>query len=347
MQQTLQEGKQAEGLTAVEAIAAIREIQEQSQNRLEREDEQVVAWLTHAMAAAALIADFWDVQAHGLIPWCRGQLLVAVRQEAHEAYYYAYPAYSSNFLVIFAVKGLTLLVARGMATEEVREILLRLAASPYEDVMAAILQRLDTILVVDEALCWTVLSLVLSLRLIPRQLAVQALVKIHNSGEQSEDIMRWEEEVIKTHLSIAKQQSIPVLPRVPANEDMCFLWDLAKEVLDSLPLAALYAYPDAKARLLGLVSDLLAWTIAVNTSSPAFAYVYRDPHPPRPYQWNKDFILWVVRMMDSLSQKERREVILGPLLEHWSSAPHLVKDLMYSYTRHYLSTLGPLSSSSV
>jgi hypothetical protein len=347
VQQTLQEGKQAEGLTAVEAISAIREIQEQSQNQLEREDEQVVSWLAHVVAAAALIADFWDVQAHGLIPWCREHLLTAVRQEAHEAYYYAYPAYISNFLVIFAVKGLMLLVARGMATEEVREILLRLAASPYEDVMAAILQRLDTILVVDEALCWTVLSLVLSLRLIPRQLAVQALVKLHNSGEQSEDLMRWEEEVVQTHLRTVEQQDIPVLPRVPADEDMCFLWDRAKEVLDSLPLAALCAYPDAKARLLGLVSDLLAWTIAVNTSSPEFAYVYRDPHPPRPHQWNKDFILWVVRMMDALSQQEQREAILGPLLEHWSSAPLLLKDLVYSYTRHYLSTLGPLSSSSV
>ena len=347
VQQTLQEGKQAEGLTAVEAIAAIREIQEQFQNQHEQEHEPAVSWLAHAVAAATLVADLRDVQEHGLIPWCREQLLAAVRQESPESYYYAYPAYSSNFLVIFAVKGLMLLVARGMATKEVKETLLRLAASPYVDVMAAILEHLDTILVVDEALCWTVLSLVLSLRLVPRQLAVQALVKLHNSGEQSEAIMRWEEEVIRTHLSIVEQQDIPVLPRVPVNEDMCFLWDRAKEVLDSLPLAALCAYPDAKARLLGLLSDLLAWTIAVNTSSPEFAYVYRDPHPPRPYQWNKDFISWVVRMMDALSQQEQQEAILAPLLEHWSSVPLLLKDLMYSYTRHYLSTLGPLSSSSM
>jgi len=347
VQQTLQEGKQAEGLTAIEAIAAIRGIQEHSQNQLEQENEQVVSWLAHAVAAAALLTDFQDVQAHGLIPWCREQLLAAVLQEADEAYYYAYPAHVSNFLAIFAVKGLMLLVVRGLATEEVREILLRLAASPYEDVMAAILQRLDTILVFDAALCWTLLSLVLSLRLIPRQLAIQALVKLHNSGEQSEDIMHWEEEVIKTHLSIVEQQGIPVIPHIPANEDMCFLWDRAIEVLNSLPLVALCAYPNAKARLLGLVSDLLAWTIVVNTSSASYAYIYRDTHPPRPYQWNKDFISWVVRMMDAFSQQERWQAILDPLLEHWISVPHLVKDLMYNYIHYYLSTSSPLSSSSV
>src|SRR6266849_4989069 len=52
-------------------------------------------------------------------------------------------------------------------------------------------------------------------------------------------------------------------------------------------------------------------------------------------------------MMDPLSQEERRQSILTPLLEQWNTAPHLVKDLMYSYTRHYMSTLGPLSSSSI
>src|SRR5258708_19248619 len=62
---------------------------------------------------------------------------------------------------------------------------------------------------------------------------------------------------------------------------------------------------------------------------------------------NRDFISWIIRMMDTLSQEERRPSILAPLLEQWNTAPHLMKDLMYSYTRHYMSTLSPLSSSSI
>ncbi len=347
VQQTLREGKQAEELTSVEAITVAREIQEKHQNQQEQEDEQVFSWLVPAVAAAALVADFQSVREHGLIPWCRERLLAAVRQESREANYYSYPAHVSDILIIFAVKGLVLLVAHGLATEEVREVLLFLAASPYEEVMVTILQSLDTILAADEALCWIVLSLVLSLRLIPRQLAVQALVKRHSTGEQSEDVMRWEEGVIETHLSALEQRVIPELPRIPVNEEMCFLWDQVKEVLDSLPLATMCAHPDAKARLLQLESDLMAWTIAVNTSSPEFAYVYREPHPSRPYQWNNGFISWAVCMMNTHSQEERRQSILAPLLEQWSTAPHLMKDLMYSYTRHYISTLGPLSSSSI
>src|SRR5260221_1987554 len=62
---------------------------------------------------------------------------------------------------------------------------------------------------------------------------------------------------------------------------------------------------------------------------------------------NRHFISWIIRMMDTLSQEERRPSILAPLLEQWNTAPHLMKDLMYSYTRHYMSTLSPLSSSSI
>ncbi len=347
VQQTLREGKQAEGLTSVEAITAVREIQEKHQNQQEQEDEQVFSWLAPAVAAAALVADFQGVKEHGLIPWCRERLLAAVRQESREANFYTYPAHVSDIVIIFAVKGLVMLVARGMVTAEVREALLHLAASPYEEVMVTILQSLDTILAVDEVLCWNVLSLVLSLRLIPRQLAIQAVVKRHNTGELSKDVVRWERRVVKTHLVALKRRAIPELPRIPVNEETCFLWDQAKEVLDALPLAQMCAQPSAKARLLRLASDLLAWTIAVNTSSPAFAYVLKEPHPVRPYEWNRFFIGWAVRMMDLLSQEERRQSILTPLLEQWNTAPHLVKDLMYSYTRHYMSTLGPLSSSSI
>jgi hypothetical protein len=346
-QQTLREGKQAEGMTAVEAITAIREIQEESRDRTERGGEQVLSRLVLAVAAAALIADCQGVQEHGFIAWCRQHLLAVVRQESREANFYVYPAHVSDILAIFAVRGLVTLVERGMATAEVREALLHLAASPYEEVIVTILQSLDTILPVDEVLCWSALGLVFSLRLIPRQLAIRDVVKRHNTGEQSKDVIRWERRVVKTHLAALKRQAIPEIPQIPVNEETCFLWDQAKEVLDALPLATMCAQPSAKARLLGLASNLIVWTIAVNTSSPEFAYVLREPHPVRPYEWNRFFIGWAVRLMDTLSQEERRQAILIPLLEQFDPAPHLVKDLMYNYTRHSMSTLGPLSSSSI
>ena len=339
-QQTLREGKQAEGMTAIKAITMVRGLQEDLQK------QPVPSRLISAVAAVGLVADFQNVQEHGLLPWCREHLLSIVRQEGRAANFYAYPSFVSDSVIDVAVKGLVMLVERSMATEEVREALLSLTASPYEDVRLIILQRLDSILTADEELCWNILSLAISLHLVPRQLAVEAMVKLHNTGEQSEGIIHWEESVIETHFAALKQRIIPELPRIPVSETMCYLWDKEGEMLNALPLGLLCSHLSAKTRLLQLTGDLLVWTFAVNDSSPEYAYVYREPHPMRPYEWNRFFIAWIVRLIEVISQEEKQQFILLPLLEQWDVSPHLVKDLTYNYTRHAMSTLGPLPSSS-
>lgn len=339
IRQTLQEGKPAKGLTTVEAI---REIQERSQN------QHIPSWLFPAMAATALLTDFQKVQKHELIPWCCEHLLSVLPPKEHIALFYTYPAHASNSIVDLAVKGLVMLVVHNEATEEVRETLLSFIALPYADVRAIILQHLDAILKVDETLCWNILSLAISLHLVPRQLAVQAAVKRYNTGVQSEDILRWEENVIETHLETLKLQIIPALPRIPTEEETCYLWNKEEETFHALPIAALCALSvAAKTQLLQLISDLLVWTFAVNHSSPEYAYVLREPHPIKPYEWNRFFLPWIVRTMDALSQAEMQRFILIPILEQWDISPHLVKDLIYHYTQHTMNTPDPLPPSSL
>lgn len=237
-------------MTAVEAIAAARDIQRGWREQEAAIGEEALSWLAPAIAVAALVADFQGVQEHGLANWCRESLLEAARQEPRETVFYTYPANVPDGPAILAAQGLGILVVRGMATEDVREALLRLAALPYEQVIRAILGHLDAFLGVEEVLCWVFVSLVLSLRLIPRSLAVQAMLTSYNTGDRSADLVRWEEQLIEAHLEMLKQQAAPELPRIPVDKETCFLWDQAEELLDSLPFMRLCVHPSAKARLL-------------------------------------------------------------------------------------------------
>ena len=282
------------------------------------------------------------MQAHGLVVWCRESLLEAARQEPRETIFYTYPANVPDGPAILAAQGLAMLVMRGVATEDVRETLLRLAALPYERVIGAILGDLDTILGVDEVLGWTIVSLALSLRLIPRSLALQAMLTSYNTGERSADLARWEEQRIEMHLALLKRQAAPELPHIPVREGTCFLWDQAEGLLDSLPLTQLCIHPSAKARLLQLVSDLIVWTIAVNTSSPEFAFVHRHEYPP--HMWNRFFFAWIVRVISPLSQEEAWRVILTPFLDQWAAAPNLMDNLMYNYLEQRMKTEEPLTA---
>lgn len=300
---------------------------------------------TPVVAVAALVTDFQGVQEHGLAVWCRESLLEAARREPREAVFYTYPANVPDGPAILAAQGLGILVVRGIATEEVREALLRLAALPYERVIEAILGDLDAFLGVDEVLCWTIVSLMLSLRLIPRRLALQAMLTSYNTGERSADLARWEEQLIEVHMAMLKQQDAPELPRIPVDEETCFLWDQAEGALASLPLKRLCVHPSAKARLLQLVSDLMAWTIAVNTLSPSYAFVHQHEYPP--HKWNLFFFAWIVRVISALSQEEAWRAVLTPLLEQWAAAPNLLDNLMYNYLEQCMKTEEPLTPATI
>lgn len=344
-QQTLREGKQADGMTAVEAIAAVRDILPGCGEQEADISDEVLSWLTPTVAVAALVADFQGVQEHGLAAWCRESLLEAARQEPRETVFYTYPANIPDGPAILAAQGLGILVVRGIATEEVREALLRLAALPYERVIGAILGNLDAFLGVDEVICWTILSLVIWLRLIPRRLALQAMLTSYNTGERSADLARWEEQLIEAHVATLKQQNAPELPRIPVDEETCFLWDQAEGSLDTLPFTRLCVDPSAKMRLLQLVSDLVTWTIAVNTSSPSYAFVYQHEYPP--HKWNRFFFAWIVRVISALSQEEAWRSVLTPFLERWAAAPNLLDNLMYNYLEQRVKTEEPLTPATI
>ena len=135
------------------------------------------------------------------------------------------------------------------------------------------------------------------------------------------------------------------LPRIPVDEETCFLWDQAEGSLDSLPLMRLCVHPSAKVRLLQLVSDLMAWTIAVNTSSPEYAFIYRHEYPP--HKWNQFFFAWIVRVISALSQEEAWRSVLTPLLEQWATTPNLLDNLMYNYLEQCVKTEDPLPPATI
>jgi len=344
-QQTLREGKQADGMTAVEAITAVRDIQREWGEQEADISEEALSWLAPAIAVAALVTDIQEVQEHGMTARCRESLLEAAQQEPRETVFYTYPANVPDGPSVLAAQGLRTLVVRGIATEEVRAALLHLAALPYERVIGAILGHLDAFLDVDEVLCWTIVSLVLSLRLIPRHLALQAMLTSYNTGERSADLARWEEQLIEVHVAMLNQQNAPDLPHIPIDEETCFLWDQAESSLDSLPLTRLCAHPSAKMQILYLVTDLVAWTITVNTSSPEYAFVQQHEYPP--YKWNQFFFAWIVRVISALSQEEAWRAVLTPLLEQWAAAPNLLDNLMYNYLEQCVKTEEPLTTATI
>lgn len=94
-----------------------------------------------------------------------------------------------------------------------------------------------------------------------------------------------------------------------------------------------------------MVSDLTVWTIAVNTSSPEFAFVYQHEYPP--HKWNQFFFTWIVRVISALSQEEAWRAVLTPLLEQWTAAPGLLDNLMYSYLEQYVKIEESLNPATV
>ena len=105
-QQTLQERKQANGMTAAEAITAVRNIQRGFGGQEEDVSDQALSWLTPMVALAALVTDFQGAQEHGLAAWCRESLLEAARREPRETVFYTYPANVPDGPAIPAVQGL-------------------------------------------------------------------------------------------------------------------------------------------------------------------------------------------------------------------------------------------------
>lgn len=324
-QKTIEKGESAEGMTVEEAVAAAKGLQQPLDFStsyppyLDTDDTRLQA--IAGVAAAVLMTDFEWAQEHDLVGWCKDIMLAAAagpsRRVAFDSVHTRYPADTK----VSAALGLGTLVAWGATDSEVRERLIGLTGDPHYQVVEAVFRGLKGAWNIDRALCWTACSLALSLCLLPKRFRFQDGAGELRSPQEAE----WAERLVRAHLDELGRDDRPPLPKIPVEDgDSVFLWALAGRVLRQLPLSELVEEPSAKAQLLQLTDDLMAWTIDKNMP--------KDPHGYRsgtPYEWNMFFYEWVALLAKSLSPEETRTHVLSPVRENWLQAPGLTANLLY------------------
>jgi hypothetical protein len=321
---TIDEGKVAAGITTEEAITAAKQfLQPQDfstpyeNTGSDRSRLEAIA----GVAAAVLLVEFSWAKEKGLVAWCRDVLLAAARMPTLEHFM---DTRSTNFPLdprVSAGRGLGVLVARGAADDEVREQILRLVSDPHLQVVQAVLRGLRDAWTVAEVLCWNVLSLGLSLCLLPRGIAPRG-----HSATRSPAEARWVKNMVDSHLRNLRGGIIPKLTRIPTTKDVIFLWDLAMRVLHALPLSIPTESTAIKAQLLQLTDDLMIWTIRENTRDQENRVGYQPRVPP--LEWNCFFMEYASALARILSFEETQEHILAPMRSSWPDAPYLAADLL-------------------
>ena len=340
---TIDEGKVAAGMTAEEAITAAEQfLQPQDFStpyETTRSDSSRLEAIA-GVAAAVLLVEFSWTKEKGLIAWCRDVLLTAARMPTLEHFM---DSRSTNYPLdprVSAGRGLGALVARGVADDEVRERILRLVSDPHFQVVQAVLRGLRDAWTVDEVLCWNVLSLGLSLCLLPRGLTPRERSATRSSAEA-----RWVKNMVNSHLRNLRAGIIPKLTRIPITKDVIFLWDLAIRVLHALPLSTLAENTATKAQLLQLTDDLMTWTIRENTRDQENRIGYQSRVPP--LDWNSFFMEYASALARVLSFEETQEHILAPMRSSWPDTPYLTADLLNGYITHHLAYIESLTSEAI
>jgi hypothetical protein len=288
------------------------------------------------ISAAILIADFEWAQTQNLVTWSRDILIAAARMpDTNQAHIISFhPKVSAG-------RGLGMLIAHDAADIEVRQQVLLLLEEEQEEVVKAIFRSLYQAWEVDEILCWNALSLILSLCLIPANIAFGR--PVGNFGTSFDEKEKWQENLITSHLDNLNQNKLPIIPRIPSAKDIVFSQKLAAIFLYALPIPELIKNPTAKQIILQLTDDLIAWTVEANTLEDE----NRRYHYQLPFEWNYSFLRWASYLMRSLSYEEACQHILNPVRNCWSKAPRITKDLLDGYIEYHIAYLEPLTTEAI
>ena len=341
--EVIKAGKLADGMAAVQLIAAARTIHrpEDFSTPFDKDDiSETVRLQAIAGAAAAILITSLDwARAEGHFQWCLDILLATARVPVQEDELVERHSRNTFDPKISAALGLGAVIASGEFHSDVRDQLIRLVADPNMEVVGAVFRGIRNAWRVDEALCWNALSLGISLCLEPSRLRI-----FEYEGEFGEkpieDGDQWVEELVTIHLGNIKQNMISEPPRVPISNDVIFAWDLAIRTLCSLPLSSLIEKPLDREMLLDLVDSLMVWTVVENTPPEGGSHWSRANIP---YEWNKFFLEWASGFGAHLSRDETRTHIIAPVQAAWPKAPQLTADLLFSYIKNHLAYLEPLT----
>jgi len=339
-EETIKDGVPQERMTLEEAVAAVKELQT-SEDFAETDNEDIrdVTRLQGiaGVAAAILIVDFEWARTQNHLEWCRAILLAAACMA--ETSMYAMP---SSSVKVYAGRGLALLATHGVADIEVRRQILQLISeSPRRfsragEVVKAVFVGLQNGWNVAPVLCWNVLSLCLSLSIIPGKLYYGT--RVGRFGTSFEELETWKDNVIQNHFDYLAKDEIPELPRIPTARNIVFVHEQVEYGLFALPLTELCQNADTKDKLLLLCDNLIARTIEDNLP------VKRKPYSqfPKPYRWNSFIFDWMAYLAKMLSVEETRQHILTPLRDNWSQVPKLTADLLNGYISHQIAYVeGP------
>ncbi|MEG4610012.1 hypothetical protein QUA86_33150 [Microcoleus sp. F6_B6] len=333
-EETIQNRVPQERMTLEEAVAAAKEL-EASEDFSETDNEDIrdVTPLQGiaGVAAAILIADFEWARTQNHLEWCRAILLAAACMAETSMY-----AMSSSSVKVYAGRGLALLATHGVADIEVRRQILQLISESLRhfsragEVVKAVFVGLQNGWNVAPVLCWNVLSLCLSLSVIPGKLYCGT--RVGRFRTSFEKLKTWEDNVIQNHFDYLAKDEIPELPRIPKARNIVFLHGQVEYGLFALPLTELCQYPDTKDKLLQLCDNLIARTIEDNLP------VNKRPYSqsPKPYRWNLFIFGWMASLAQKLSVEETRQHILTPLRDNWSQVPKLTADLLNGYISHQI-----------
>ena len=350
-EQTIKDGKLQERMTLEEAVAAAKELQT-SEDFIEtnKEDIRGVTRLRAiaGVATAILIADFEWTRTQNHLEWCCAILLSAARMTEASMY-----AISPDSVKVYAGRGLALLTTHGVADIEIRQQILQLISesvrhfSDNGEVVKAVFIGLQNGWNIDPGLCWNVLSLCLSLSIIPGKLYYGTKIpgKIYYGRTHVGRFRRsfkkleaWKNNVIQNHFDYLAKDEIPEFPRIPTVKNIVFIRGKVEYWLYTLPLTELCRDSATKNKLLQLCDDLVARTLADNL--PIEDELYSQSH--KPYMWNKFIFTWAASLAKSLSVEETRQHILTPLRDNWSQVPKLTADLLNGYISYQIAYVeGP------
>lgn len=320
------EGTIPNNLTITEALKEARKLDEANLFAYAQDPETFETAPGAVSGVAAVIVRFSENLDADLVEWCRDVFHRAVLTPEKDD-----PLLVRTSLLTFhprknAARGLAALLAREQATNDDRKLLLTLLGHPLEEVMATTMSEVWRSWAIDQRFCWQVLVMGMRLTATPHQI-LSHYERTAYSEAESEWIagiisQTWDEYMAE------KRGDLPFVPMpwVPAPEgegrdgymrsDVIFRWDLAPKVLFPLPLEQIMSDEASRIPFLGLVGNLVQWTI--QASSPPWTNRRHDTEVP--VTWTIHFFEWCGGLSRFLILDDIRKLVLAPV---WSTEKEL------------------------
>jgi hypothetical protein len=359
-QQTIKDRSMSAQMAIEDAVSAARSFEREGDFDQPFEGVSVDEYRRKAVvgvAAAVLIAGYeWAQEDEqraagsaekGAISWSLEVLLAATRMTVNSRLIENRTRKIPGNPKVMAALGLGALAARGAAPLQVRQALLELTGDPHLEEVSGVFTAIAGSWSADPVLCWNCLSLALSLSLQPQAPEPDYGDPEWDGKKERKEFLDAEvkrrEDLLTFHRENLDRGIAPPPPRIAPPSEITFLWDLAARAMKDLPLTQLSQDTDAKGRLIQLLDDALAWTIASNSPEDDEDGYSRSTHL---YEWNNFIFDWAALLARSLTLEETRQHILDPVRGCWDTAPALTSDLQYQFIVHHLASVEPLSEKS-